>query len=561
LGKKLANRPTKQRLESQGVIKKDMSKHAAVSEALKASQVKDKLNSLYGNRSDRNVLIERGILLDALGTITEDHFGVVPPKKKCKDKLNNFMISRAAESDLRKRGILKSVNEDQIEKKKIDTKASLNHLILARPHRTQLENRGLFRSSSDRKKQFGVRKMSLSTLIATRPDAKSLIDQKILADIGDLPGLNLSKNNQKQLVPKLVDGLKDFKVNSICTGWGHTIVVDDKGLCHIFGTGNNGRLGIGQNHPISQTEPIIIKALQDLGPITKVTAGDHHSAAIVKGKLYTWGSANWGMCGQGSKKDTVIPTEVKLDSAVVDVACGTYHTIILTEGNQVYSCGWNKNGKLGYGKDGPLTALEPTLIKTLSEMKIVSLYAGQQMTIALSFDGKAYSWGKGSFGSCGHGSEDDEWIPKLIKGLDHEFIVKASIGANYALALTKEGKVYSWGQNNSGQLGREAGDEKDDGGPQVILDLNNIQHLCSGNNHSFAIDKDGLLYAWGKGTRGVLGIESEENALEPIVVGHFKDVKIVATTASFGHSGAVTTNGQVYTWGSSQHGKLGYDMD
>jgi len=232
---------------------------------------------------------------------------------------------------------------------------------------------------------------------------------------------------------------------------------------------------------------------------------------------------------------------------------------VLTEGNQVYAFGWNKNGRLGTGKKGPLTALEPILISSLTaEMKIGSLYANLGMSIALTEDGKAYSWGNGSFGGTGHGDDEDQWEPKLIEALNDQEIIQASIGANFGHALTKKGRIYSWGQGRSGQLGRPY-EKKGVEGPTVIEGVENIVSIGSGNNHSFATDQNGVLFAWGQGKRGVLGTGSEENVLEPKAVDGLKGVKIISVTGSFGHSGAVSKDGQLFTWGSSQHGKLGYD--
>jgi hypothetical protein len=62
--------------------------------------------------------------------------------------------------------------------------------------------------------------------------------------------------------------------------------------------------------------------------------------------------------------------------------------------------------------------------------------------------GEVYSWGQGKLGALGHGSENDEKLPKKIEGLKD--IVKIECGSEYTMALDKNGKLFAFGQNGYG---------------------------------------------------------------------------------------------------------------
>ena len=49
-----------------------------------------------------------------------------------------------------------------------------------------------------------------------------------------------------------------------------------------------------------------------------------------KGEVYSWGINSDGQLGHGHKSDIKIPKKVKLDSKVIDIACGDSHSVLLS---------------------------------------------------------------------------------------------------------------------------------------------------------------------------------------------------------------------------------------
>ncbi|KAK4419942.1 E3 ubiquitin-protein ligase HERC2 [Sesamum alatum] len=101
------------------------------------------------------------------------------------------------------------------------------------------------------------------------------------------------------------------------------------------------------------------------------------------------------------------------------------------------------------------TVVNPAQPANLSR-KIISIAAGEAHTLALTADGKVYSWGRGTFGRLGTGSEEDRHFPVRVSffGSDDDDereeqlkIVGIAAGAYHSLALADDGSVWAWGYN------------------------------------------------------------------------------------------------------------------
>lgn len=115
----------------------------------------------------------------------------------------------------------------------------------------------------------------------------------------------------------------------------------------------------------------------------------------------------------------------------------------------MYCWGSNSYGQLGLGaviQESPY----PQLVTSLSHSKVVDVVAGQYHSIALTADGKVYTWGWGIHGQLGHDSCDNEYYPKELKF--EEPVVQVAAGHAHSLLLTCEGKLYGFGSNAFGQL-------------------------------------------------------------------------------------------------------------
>ena len=134
------------------------------------------------------------------------------------------------------------------------------------------------------------------------------------------------------------------------------------------------------------------------------------------------------------------------------------------------------------------------VVEVINNTKI-DVQEGKDFTIALKQNGTVWSYGLNNSGQLGIGNNDNQQEPVQIKELSN--IKQIATGYSHALALTKEGKIYSWGLGKNGQLGD--GQQSDSNVP-VNVDISaNIIKVDAYKNISIALDSEGKVYTWGEG--------------------------------------------------------------
>ncbi|XP_065327503.1 E3 ISG15--protein ligase HERC5-like [Pelmatolapia mariae] len=249
---------------------------------------------------------------------------------------------------------------------------------------------------------------------------------------------------------------------------------------------------VDQAHPpFSPSTPEALRNKQ----VSQVTCGSQHTVVLTKdGQLYTWGQDSRGQLGLGTNEQYVnSPQHVRPLSAipVVQVAAGGEQSFALSVSGGVFSWGRNDCGQLGLGDTQDRHT--PTPVHYLNMKKTVSISCGKDHTAALTKDGAVFTFGSGQYGQLGHNSLQNEPRPRLVAELWGAKVTKVACGSYHTLVLTESKKVYSFGCNEQGQLGR--GEETqasvplpvqlphDNFSSVFILDISNIY---AGGNTSFA---------------------------------------------------------------------------
>ena len=142
--------------------------------------------------------------------------------------------------------------------------------------------------------------------------------------------------------------------------------------------------------------------------------------------------------------------------------------------------------------------------------------------------------------------------PVQVPGLPP--IEQIATGRDHVLALTRDGEVWGWGLNRSGQVGPEAL-----GAPVLSptkLMIQGAVGVYANGNQSFVLRRDGRLYGWGQNINGTLGISAEDDITAPEApVFGLDEVQGVSIGAL--HGIARTAAGELFTWGWSFEGSLG----
>jgi len=145
----------------------------------------------------------------------------------------------------------------------------------------------------------------------------------------------------------------------------------------------------------------------------------------------------------------------------------------------------------------------------------------------------------------------DRKKPQLIKELP-ENIIDIAAGGMHSAVLTEDGIVYTFGCNDEFALGRE-----DDGDIDKVDLPEKVVQISAGDSHTAALTETGAVYAWGtfRDGSGVLGLEQKKIAKTPMKF-NLKE-KIVKISSGADHLVFLTSTGDVYTAGNSEHGQLG----
>ncbi len=212
-------------------------------------------------------------------------------------------------------------------------------------------------------------------------------------------------------------------------------------------------------------------------------------------------------------------------------------------------------GSGGLGHGDKTTQPRPALVEALNDAKakVTQVSVGSRHMLALTTEGKVWSWGNGEYGRCGNG-KNEQPKPEVISLLEGKRVVQVASGTMHNLALTDSGHVWVWGKNDAGQLGVGGSvlmdlntmeeypllleiDERDNG-PEISRQfVGKIASVACGGNHSLALSKEGRVFQWGQRTF---------LQPQPVEYGYLKasdDEEAEEVKAKKGKEGAVQLNG------------------
>ncbi|CAM9257349.1 unnamed protein product [Scytosiphon promiscuus] len=121
------------------------------------------------------------------------------------------------------------------------------------------------------------------------------------------------------------------------------------------------------------------------------------------------------------------------------------------------------------------------------------------------------------------------------------------------------GDVFSFGKADFA-LGYDSFGRADVLPPRRVEALANLHvtRVAASKHHSAAVTSCGRLYTWGHGKSGRLGHGSEEVCMLPTLVEALANQRVVEVAAAETHTAAVTSEGELYTWGRDRFGQLGH---
>lgn len=160
----------------------------------------------------------------------------------------------------------------------------------------------------------------------------------------------------------------------------------------------------------------------------------------MNGAVFGFGLNNYNQLGLTKKNsETVFAPQLTTFENVKSITGGQHHTLVLTNDNKCLAIGRKDYGRLGLGEiDEEVDKLMP--IKALENINVVQLECGECCSFAVTEDGKTYSWGMGSNQQLGVGSDEDQFEPVLLTGVQvkERQVIRVSSGGQHSLFIAAE---------------------------------------------------------------------------------------------------------------------------
>ena len=177
--------------------------------------------------------------------------------------------------------------------------------------------------------------------------------------------------------------------------------------------------------------------------------------------------------------------------------------------------------------------------------------AGAAFSVAIR-DGAVWAWGANNSGQLGDGGSSNRAVAAPVSG-SLTGVTAIAAGDSHALAVTSDGTVWGWGANGSGQLGD--GSITNRPTPIQVPGLSDIFAVAAGASHSVALRRDGTVWTWGVNTSGQLGDGTTTQRKTPIQVPGLTGVVGIASGRL--HNLALLADGTVRAWGQNSFGQIG----
>jgi RHS repeat-associated protein len=336
-------------------------------------------------------------------------------------------------------------------------------------------------------------------------------------------------------------------VGAIAAGYSHTCALTSSGGVKCWGYNSSGQLGDGTT--TTRPTPVDVSGLTN--GIVTIATGDHFTCALTStGGAKCWGMNSSGQLGDGTTTSRNTPVNVSgLTSGESSISAGSSHTCALTSSGVVKCWGRNASGQLG---DGTLTSHNnPGDVSGLS-MGAVSIETGKDYSCAISSIGDIRCWGDNTYSQLGDGKVTLHTSPVEVSGLSSG-IVAVAVGYYHTCALTSSGGVKCWG--SGGQIGD--GTTTIRYTPVDVSGLTSgVTAIAAGFTHTCALTSSGGVKCWGDNTYGQLGDGTYTTRLTPVDVSGLTS-GVVAIAGGVSHTCAVTSTGGVKCWGFNSLGQLG----
>lgn len=189
----------------------------------------------------------------------------------------------------------------------------------------------------------------------------------------------------------------------------------------------------------------------------------------------------------------------------------------------------------------------PAPLEGVSDVK--SVVAGANAAYALKKDGTVWAWGRNDSGQLGDGTQAARWTPAPVPGLSG--VVQLDAGFGNAYAVKSDGTVWYWGTALPGYLNGTGAQTR----PTQLRGISDVKFIAPGAGEGYALKNDGTVWAWGWNRQGGVGDGTTITRVTPVRVAGLTNIKSIA--AGSGFALAADASGAAWSWGYNGNAGLG----
>lgn len=216
-------------------------------------------------------------------------------------------------------------------------------------------------------------------------------------------------------------------------GLDHSIALSSDGVVREWGFGRLGQLASSYLQDTSIPLPI-----ENLPFIIDIDSSHDHTLAIdIDGNVWIWGMNDCNLSDvQDEEGISIIKLrKMPIDEKVIKARAGSSHDIVLTEHGNCYT--WGFQPCLGIGNEDSSVPLKIDFFSD-NDIKIKDFSCGSNHTLLLTEDNQVYSWGNGASGKLGHGNDEDQNYPKLIEFFKDKKVTHVKATINHSIVVCED---------------------------------------------------------------------------------------------------------------------------
>jgi alpha-tubulin suppressor-like RCC1 family protein len=244
----------------------------------------------------------------------------------------------------------------------------------------------------------------------------------------------------------------------ICGGYFSILLLDNNELW-ACGYNGFGELGLGDNTD-RKAFTKVTKPSTMTSNVKDINCGVYYNIILCEdNSLWAAGDNNYGQLGLGDTTNRSVFTKVTkpsgMTSNIKDIICGGYFSILLLDNNELWVCGDNDNGQLGLGDYNNRTTFTKVTKPSTMTSNVKDINCGHYHTVLLTNDNEIWACGYNNFGQLGLGDNTDrKAFTKVTKPSTMTSNIKDIIcGANHTILLTNDNEIWACGYNYNSQLG------------------------------------------------------------------------------------------------------------